>query len=81
MGFSINWRWQDEFLWESSFGVAEIPAYSSIDAGINIKLERLKSMLKIGGSNLLNKYYTTNLGSGQIGGLYYISLAFDEMFR
>jgi hypothetical protein len=31
----------------------------------------------LGGSNILNKYYTTSFGSAQIGGLYYISLIYE----
>ena len=81
MGFNITWRWQNEFLWESSFGVGTIPAYGTIDANVNVKLDELKSSIKIGGSNLLNKYYTTNLGSGQVGGLYYFTWSFDNVFN
>ncbi len=81
MGFNITWRWQNEFLWESAFGVGTIPAFATFDASINLKLEHLKSSLKIGGSNILNNYYTTNLGSGQVGGLYYFTWSFDDVFK
>lgn len=81
MGFNVTWRWQNEFLWESSFGVGTIPAFGTLDANINFKFESIKSSMKIGGSNLLNKYYTTNLGSGQVGGLYYFTWSFDDVFK
>ncbi len=81
MGFNVTWRWQNKFLWQSSFGVGTIPAFGTLDANINFKLEELKSSLKIGGSNLLNHYYTTNLGSGQVGGLYYFTWTFDNVFN
>jgi outer membrane receptor protein involved in Fe transport len=81
VGFNINWRWQEAFLWESTFGVAEIPASNTLDAHISYHMSRLKSVLKIGGSNLLNRYYTTSFGTAQVGGLYYLSLTFDELMN
>ncbi|MFC2125212.1 TonB-dependent receptor domain-containing protein, partial [Bacteroidota bacterium] len=81
LGFSINFRWQDAFLWQSNFGIAEIPAYLTLDAQVNYKLSLLKSVIKIGGSNLLNNYYTTSFGTAQIGGLYYISWTFDQFLN
>jgi len=81
LGFNINWRWQESFLWESPFGIATIPAYSMVDAHISLSLSNLHSLVKIGGSNLLNNYYTTSFGSAQIGALYYISWTYDNIFN
>ncbi len=81
LGFNINFRWQNTFLWQSNFGISEIPAYSTLDAQINYKIHKLKSVIKIGGSNLLNKYYTTGFGTAQIGGLYYITWTFDQFLN
>ena len=81
IGFSISYRWQSSFVWESTFGVGDIPSYGMIDGQVSYRLTALKSILKIGGSNLLNNYYTTSFGSSSVGGIYYISLAFDQMFN
>lgn len=81
LGFHFNYRWQNEFIWESNFGVAEIPTFGTLDANIAVKIPKMKSIIKIGGSNVLNKYYTTSFGSSQIGGLYYVSLLFDEFLN
>ncbi len=81
LGFNINFRWQDAYLWQSNFGTAEIPAYSTLDGQISYKLHKLHSVLKIGGSNLLNQYYTTSFGSASIGGLYYVSWTFDQLLN
>ncbi len=78
IGFSVNWRWQNGFLWESDFGTGDIPAYYTVDAHISYKLSNLKSIIKIGGSNVINNYYTTSFGSAQVGGLYYVSWYFDS---
>ncbi len=67
--------------WESNFGVGEVPAFGTLDASVSTKLKYMNSSLKIGGSNLLNKYYTTNFGSAQIGGLYYVTWTFDDLLQ
>jgi len=80
-GFHVNYRWQNEFLWESNFGVAQMPAFGTLDANVAVKIPDIKTVIKIGGSNILNKYYTSSFGSAQIGGLYYVSLTFDEFLN
>ena len=81
VGFSINWRWQDAFLWESSFGVGVVPAYQTLDAQVSYKLPALKSVVKLGGSNILNERYTTSFGNPRMGAVYYLSLTFDELLN
>ena len=43
LGFNLAWRWQEAFLWESSFGTGIIPAYGTLDAQISYKLTDLKN--------------------------------------
>lgn len=81
IGFSVNWRWQQEFLWESSAGTGMIPAYNTLDAQVSYKWKQLKSIVKIGGNNILNDYYQTGFANPTIGGLYYISWSFDELLN
>lgn len=81
LGFNIVWRWQDAFLWESSIGKGIIPAYQTLDAQVSYKLTELKSVLKIGGSNILNERYTTSFANPRMGALLYISLTFDEFLN
>lgn len=81
LGFHLNYRWQNEFLWQSNFGEAMMPAFGTLDANLAVKVPNLKSLVKIGASNLLNNYYTTSYGSAQVGGLYYVSLMFDEFLN
>ncbi len=81
VGFNVVWRWQNSFFWESIFGVGEIPAYQTIDAQVSYKFSKLKTILKLGASNLFNQYYTTGFGNPEIGGIYYIQLSFDELMR
>jgi iron complex outermembrane recepter protein len=79
LGFNINFHWQSGFLWESGFGAGYIPAYTTLDAHVSYKVQAIKTTFKLGGSNVLNKYYTTSFGSPQIGGLFYISLVYEDI--
>lgn len=76
-GFNVQYRWQDAFYWNSTFAVGNVPAFSTFDAQVNLKVPAVKSMIKLGGSNILNKYYQTSFGNPSIGALYYLSFTFN----
>ncbi len=89
-GFSLSYRWQGEFVWQSSFvGPAVsssqqsvMPAFGTFDAQFSYKLKNLKSILKVGGSNLFNSTgYRQAWGNPTVGTMYYISLTFDEFLN
>ncbi len=79
IGFELAYRWQDSFLWESAFGVAQMPAFSTLDAQVSYTFDALYTTVKIGGSNVLNGYYNTSFGSASVGGLYYMTLIFEGL--
>ncbi len=82
LGFRINYHWQSEFEWQSSFTIprnGNVPSYSTLDAQITYKLPSMKSLLKLGGSNILNQKYIPSLGGPNIGAIFYVSLTFDEL--
>jgi len=84
VGFNVTFRYQTEFEWQSSFvapAFGMVPAYSTVDAQVSYKLSGIKSILKLGGSNLLNQYYIQNLGGPNIGAIYYVSITFDELMN
>ncbi len=81
IGFSGKWRWQNEFSWESAFGVGQVPAFHVLDLQVSYKFVGLKSIIKLGAANALNQYYTTGLGNAQIGGLYYITWTYDQLIN
>jgi len=78
IGFNINLRWQDDFYWESG-GLADgtVKAYTTLDAQVNYRLPKIKSMIKLGGTNITNKFYQTGFGNPYIGGMYYISFGYN----
>ncbi|HEV8514217.1 MAG TPA: TonB-dependent receptor, partial [Cyclobacteriaceae bacterium] len=78
---NVNFRYQDSFLWESSYGVATIPSYGVLDAQLSYKVSSIKSVLKIGGTNLGGSDYRTNFGAPFVGQMYYVSITFDEFLK
>ncbi|MFA0963506.1 TonB-dependent receptor [Roseivirga sp. BDSF3-8] len=80
-GFKVTYRWQEEFLYESSFAQGIVPAVGTFDAQLSYKLPDMKSIVKIGGSNLLNERYVLNYGGPNIGAIYYVSITFDELMN
>jgi iron complex outermembrane receptor protein len=93
IGFNITWRYQQAFLWQSSFALNSlgavvtdtdgnnVPAYHTFDAQISYKVPAIKSIFKIGGSNIFNNYYRQAFGNPSVGGLYYVSITFDELLN
>ncbi|HYF69705.1 MAG TPA: TonB-dependent receptor [Ohtaekwangia sp.] len=81
VGFNVNFRWQEGFLWQSDFGEWEVPEYGVIDAQVNYKVSSIKTIVKIGGTNLFGGDYRTNFGGPFVGQQYYISLTFDEFLK
>lgn len=81
LGFNINYRWQDSFLWQSDFGDWTVPEFGVVDAQVSYKLSSIKSMLKVGGTNLFGGDYRTNFGGPFVGQTYYISLTFDQFMK
>jgi iron complex outermembrane recepter protein len=81
LGFNVNLHWQNAFLWESAFGAGRIPAFATLDSHISYKVSAINTVFKLGGSNILNKYYTTSFGSAQIGALYYISFVYEDILE
>ncbi len=78
-GFNANAVWSDEYLWESDFGVGQIPSYTVINAQINYSIPALKTKLKIGANNIGGDEYYTAIGSGFIGSQYYVGLTINNL--
>ncbi|OHT46674.1 TonB-dependent receptor domain-containing protein [Flavobacterium tructae] len=72
-GFNVSGRWNSEYKWESTFADGIIKAATVIDAQINYGLPKLKSLFKLGASNIGGKEYAQVLGAGYIGQQYFIS--------
>lgn len=72
-GFNVNARWSDKYFWQSTTANAIMPARTVVDAQINYSVPSMKSIFKIGGTNLGGKEYQSAVGSPFIGSQYFIS--------
>lgn len=88
-GFNATWRYQDQFVWQSSFvnqvvnqqQLSMIPAFSTFDMQVSKKVSEIKSIIKVGGTNLGGVAYTTGWGNPLVGSIYYVSITFDELLN
>jgi outer membrane receptor protein involved in Fe transport len=72
-GFNTSVRWNSEYLWESAMIDGMIQAATVIDAQVNYSMPSLKSVLKLGATNIGGQEYIQVLGAGAIGQQYFIS--------
>lgn len=91
-GFNVTLRYQDSFYWQDliqpvqarTFANSQqtiIQAYTTVDAQVSKRLSSIKSILKVGGSNILRNQYTTGWANPTVGALYYVSLTFDQLLQ
>ena len=76
-GFNTNVRWNTEYLWESSFADGMVPENVVFDAQINYGIPKLKSVLKVGATNLFGKDYIQVIGAGAIGQQWFASVTIN----
>ena len=89
VGFNVAFRYQDPFVWQSTFvgtslGNSEgsyIPSFTTLDAQLNKKIASIKSIVKLGGTNLLGTKYSNSWGNPSVGSMFYVSLVFDELLN
>lgn len=74
---TIAYRWQSSYLSQTFLVSGQVPAYSSLDAQVTLRIPAIKSLIKLGANNLLNHYYTSFLGGPSIGGMYYLSVGYN----
>jgi hypothetical protein len=91
-GFNVVFRHQQAFLWESSFVVptttdvpifsnTQVPAINNLDAQMSLKVPTIKSIIKVGATNLFGKSYIQSYASPNVGSTYYVSIMFDELLN
>lgn len=69
MGFAIQYKWQDSFMFEDDFANGNIDAFSTVVAQLSYKIIENKLQLCIGGTNILNHYYKDAFGNPETGQL------------
>jgi iron complex outermembrane recepter protein len=77
-GFNINYKWIQGFLFEGSPQFTGlVPTYDLLDVQVNWRVEKIKTTIKIGASNVLNNKQFQTYGGPRIGRLAYISFLYQ----
>jgi outer membrane cobalamin receptor len=78
VGFDVHYRWQNDYEWQNSFAYGTVPSFGSLNASVSYALKRAKTVVKVGGTNLLGEDYRTNIGGPFVGRMVFISLTYDQ---
>lgn len=77
IGFKVNWRWNNSYLWQSTFVDTEIESKSLVDAQISYAVPSINSSFKLGAANILDYKYESVPGTGTIGAQYFLSWRYE----
>lgn len=77
LGFAVQYRWQDAFYTQADFKNGNVGAFNTIDGQVSYKFPAIHSLVKLGATNLLNNYYKNLYGNPSVGGIYYVSFAYN----
>ncbi|GAB3219793.1 TonB-dependent receptor [Spirosoma arcticum] len=80
VGFSVNYKHQDAFLWQSELATGNVAAINTLDAQVSYRLQKLHLLVKVGGTNVMNQPYYTFIGGPAVGGFYYTNLVWEPGF-
>ncbi|WP_337040286.1 TonB-dependent receptor [Emticicia sp. 17c] len=79
--YSVNYRWSSTYMYFMPFDEGEIKAFGTLDAQVNYMLPKLKSTIKVGGTNLTNANAITVYGSAPISRIIYAGIVYDLNFK
>ena len=78
IGFNLNYKWVEGFIYEGSPQfTGRVPTYGLLDFQVTKNLQKQNLAIKIGASNILNNKVLQVYGGPYIGRMAYLSLLFD----
>ncbi|HVM88416.1 MAG TPA: carboxypeptidase-like regulatory domain-containing protein [Puia sp.] len=77
--YDMTMRYKPGYFYVVSGGLAQgnVPSSAVVDAQISYKLLKAHSGIRLGGTNIFNKYYSTGIANPDIGAVYYVSYAYN----
>lgn len=78
-GFNLLYRWRDAFSWQGELAYGPVPAFNTMDAQVNYRFPKIKSIIKLGGTNITNRYYIEGYANPRIGAMYYLSVGYNVL--
>lgn len=79
LGFSVVYKWQNSFLWESPLVTGKVNAINTFDAQVSYRMPASNATIKIGGTNIFNKPFIQYAGGPTIGALVYAAVTFEGL--
>jgi outer membrane receptor protein involved in Fe transport len=73
----VGYRWVNAYPFEESFHSRIIPTYQLVDAQVSYKIPKWRSMVRLGGQNVLNNRHVEVPGGPTLGSLYYVQFVYD----
>lgn len=77
LSFNLNFKWNESYFWQSSFGDGKVPSFHTMDGNISYEFKSYHTTFSVGASNLYNNKYRMVYGGPTVGTLVYASLLFD----
>jgi outer membrane receptor protein involved in Fe transport len=77
LGFNVSYKYQSSYYSQTFLVNGTVESYGNIDAQVNCDVLKNKLNLKIGGSNIFNKYYYSYLGGPSVGAFYYTTFTYN----
>ena len=77
--FSTAFRYKPGYFYVVTGGLAQgtVPSSAVIDAQLSYRLLKAHSSIRVGGTNITNKYYSTGIANPAIGAVYYATFAYN----
>ena len=75
-GAAVTYKWQSSYYWQSFLVNGQVPAYGNLDVQVSYQFTKPGISVKLGATNVLNRYYYSFLGGPYIGGFYYSTVTY-----
>lgn len=77
--FNTTFRYKPAYHYEVMGGLAQgtVPSSAVIDAQVGYRFQKIKSIFRLGATNITNQYYSTGMANPMIGGMYYVSIGYN----
>jgi outer membrane receptor for ferrienterochelin and colicin len=77
LSYTLNYRWVERFLYESTFATGTLPRAQVVDAQLAYTVPSLHTTFQAGGTNLFDSTNYQVYGSPSYGRLVYVGLLFE----
>jgi len=76
IGFNVSYKYQSSYYSQTFLVNGTVKSFGNTDAQVNCDVYNHKLNIKVGGTNVFNKYYYSYLGGPSIGAFYYTTFTY-----